>query len=94
MRFLTLTTALVVAALCCQPALAQKKKNKPAGKPPGTADNPAKNLVPGARVEQKVTTLTNEVHWHSSLQDALKQAREEKKAVFWLHALGDLEGDT
>jgi len=85
------TCALLLAAALawCSAAPAQQKSkaNRPAA-------NPSRNLVGGSQVEKKVTTLTNEVHWHSSLEEAKKLARAEQKAIFWLHALGDLEGDT
>jgi hypothetical protein len=87
-----LTTTLLLAAILawCPPAPAQKKKMK-ANRP---GNDPSKNLVTGSRVAQKVTTLTKEVHWHTSLEEAKKVARAEQKAIFWLHALGDLEGET
>lgn len=83
-------TLLVVVFVSCPIAPAAQKKNK---KSNATA-NPSKTLVPGARVEKKVAMLTKEVTWLSSLEEAKRRAREEKKAIFWLHALGDLEGDT
>jgi hypothetical protein len=86
-----LTSALLLAAALawCSAAPAQKrpKANRPAANPP-------RNLVGGSQVEKKVATLTNEVFWHSSLEEAKKVARAEQKAIFWLHALGDLEGET
>lgn len=71
------------------PGAGKKKKGQSAPKP-----NASAKLVPGARVEKKVAMLTREVKWHESLEEAKKLAREQKKAIFWLHALGDLEGDT
>src|SRR5262249_49322493 len=80
------TALLALCALWCQPALGQKKARK--------AESARKALLPGERVEKKVALLTKEVNWLSSLDEASEQAREQKKAIFWLHALGDLEGDT
>jgi hypothetical protein len=48
--------------------------------------------VPPAVVEKQVTRLNQQVHWHSSLDEAMEQARQENKPIFWLHALGDLDG--
>jgi hypothetical protein len=48
--------------------------------------------VPSAVVEKKVAKLTERVKWHSSLDEAKDQARKDNKPIFWLHALGDLDG--
>jgi hypothetical protein len=79
---------LAVVAVWCHPAAAQKKKAK---KAQPAAD---KSLVSGPNVEKKVALLTREVNWLSSLEEAKEQGREQQKAIFWLHALGDLEGVT
>ena len=49
-------------------------------------------LVPPAVVEKKIARLTEQVHWHSSLDEAKELARKENKPIFWLHVLGDLDG--
>jgi hypothetical protein len=61
--------------------------------PPAPAQSTLPKTVAGAEVQKKVTRLTNLVHWHSDLEEAKKIARQEKKGIFWLHALGDLDGD-
>jgi hypothetical protein len=48
--------------------------------------------VPSKIVEQQVTKLTTKVKWLSSLDEAKEQALKQKKPIFWLHALGDLDG--
>jgi hypothetical protein len=48
--------------------------------------------IPSNIVENQVTKLTIQLHWLSSLDEAKQQAQKEKKLIFWLHALGDLEG--
>jgi hypothetical protein len=60
---------------------------------PIVGQTPKSKIVPGAEVQKKVTRLTGLVHWHSDLEEAKKIARQEKKGIFWLHALGDLDGD-
>ena len=73
-----LSHLLVLSVLFCRPAAGQTPKSK---------------VVSGVEVQKKVTRLTNLVHWHSDLEEAKKIARQEKKGIFWLHALGDLDGD-
>ena len=66
-----------------------------AGKPA-----PSKNIVNGnvgptmasAAVEAKVQRLADQVHWHTSLDEAKNQAQKENKPIFWVHVLGDLDG--
>jgi hypothetical protein len=48
--------------------------------------------VPSQVVEKQVAKLTSKVQWHSSLDEATAQAQKEHKLVFWLHALGELDG--
>jgi len=48
--------------------------------------------IPSKIVEKQVAKLTTQVHWLSSLDEAKEQAKKEKKLIFWLHALGDLDG--
>jgi len=59
--------------------------------PRGVAGNPPPKL-PSKFVEQRVTKLTEQINWLSSLDDAKEQARKQRKPIFWLHALGDLDG--
>jgi hypothetical protein len=78
MRQLRAFSLLALFVVLCGPAVGQTPKSK---------------VVSGAQVQKKVTRLTNLVHWHSDLEEAKKIARQEKKGIFWLHALGDLDGD-
>jgi hypothetical protein len=48
--------------------------------------------VPSKTVEKQVAKLTQKVKWLSSLDEAKEEARKQKKPIFWLHALGDLDG--
>jgi hypothetical protein len=58
---------------------------------PGPGGNPPPKL-PSKFVEQRVAKLTTQVQWLSSLDEAKELARKQKKLIFWLHALGDLDG--
>ena len=49
--------------------------------------------IPGGVVEKQVEKLTDKIDWLSSLEVAKDQARKRHKLVFWLHALGDLDGE-
>jgi hypothetical protein len=48
--------------------------------------------IPSSTVERKVTKLTTEITWLSSLDEARARALKENKPILWLHALGDLDG--
>ena len=48
--------------------------------------------IPSEVVQKQVTKLTTQINWLSSLDEAKEKARKEKKLIFWLHALGDLDG--
>jgi hypothetical protein len=50
--------------------------------------------IPSALVEKQVKKLTQKVQWCSSLDEAKEKAEASKKLIFWLHALGDLDGTT
>ena len=50
--------------------------------------------IPSTVVEKQVEKLTKKVHWCSSLDEAKEKAQASKKLIFWLHALGDLDGTT
>ena len=86
-----ITGALIVALSLAPWAAAKGKKAKPpAGDSIETKDTGA--TVPPAAVEKRVEQLTRQIHWHSSLEEAKAQAQKENKPIFWLHALGDLDG--
>jgi hypothetical protein len=48
--------------------------------------------IPGSTVEKRVAKPTEKLAWHSSLEETKALAKEQKKPILWLHALGDLEG--
>jgi hypothetical protein len=59
--------------------------------PLASGGNPPPKL-PSQFVEKRVTKLTEQIPWLSSLDEAKELARKQKKPIFWLHALGDLDG--
>jgi hypothetical protein len=87
----TMTGALLLA-LTLAPAqgAGNKRPRVPAGGGGGPVD--VNVTLPGALVEKKVARLTDQVTWHASLAEAKAQAQKENKPIFWLHALGDLDG--
>jgi hypothetical protein len=58
---------------------------------PAAPPNPT---LPSEAVERQVKKLTRKVHWYDSLDEAREKAKKENKLVLWLHALGDLDGET
>jgi hypothetical protein len=50
--------------------------------------------IPSKIVQKQVKKLTEKIHWYESLDEARERAKKEHKLVFWLHALGDLDGTT
>jgi hypothetical protein len=59
--------------------------------PPAHGANPPPT-IPSAVVEKQVAKLTTKIRWLASLDEAERQARAQGKPIFWLHALGDLDG--
>lgn len=59
-----------------------------------SADPRPPRVLDGAVAEKQVATLARTVRWHESLDDALRDARARNRLVLWVHALGDLAGDT
>ena len=69
-------------------------KIKPAA-PPSRANVEKRDTgatIPPATVEKQVAKLTDKITWHASLDDAKTLAQKQNKPIFWLHALGDLDG--
>lgn len=51
-------------------------------------------MVSGDEAFKRVTRLTTEIPWYTSLESAEKLAQKEGKPIFWLHMLGPLNGKT
>ena len=64
-------------------------------KPPGTGveKKDTGSVVAGDVVEKKVEKLADKIDWLSSLDEAKSLAKNQNKPIFWLQALGELEGE-
>ena len=51
-------------------------------------------IIDGKVSQERVYDLTKEIHWNTSLNQALMEAKREGKMVFWVHMLGDMTGAT
>ena len=51
-------------------------------------------VLNGSLTQSRVSDLTREIQWTTSLSQACDQARREGKMVFWVHMLGDVKGAT
>jgi hypothetical protein len=81
----------LLALLLAVPAEAQK----PGARSSPSTDIERKNTgptIPSGQVQQQVVKLNEQIHWFASLEEARVLARRENKSIFWLHALGDLDG--
>jgi hypothetical protein len=91
MRRIWLGVAL--AALALVPwTMAAEKKNKV--KVPTTTGVETKNVgptIPSKVVAHKVAKLSEQIDWQFALDDAKSLARQQNKAVLWLHVLGKLD---
>lgn len=46
----------------------------------------------GTEVAQRVETMFSGIKWHGDFEQALAQAAEEGKPLFWLQVVGKLDG--
>jgi hypothetical protein len=51
-------------------------------------------VLDGSVAHSRVSGLTSQIKWQTSLGQALDQARREGKMVFWVHMLGSMDGAT
>ena len=51
-------------------------------------------MVDGQEALKRVTQLTTEISWYTSLDYAMKIAQAQNKPIFWMHMLGPLNGKT
>lgn len=59
-----------------------------------TAGTASKKMVSGDEAFARITKLTTEIPWYTSLDYAKKRAQQENKPIFWMHMLGPLNGKT
>jgi sensor histidine kinase regulating citrate/malate metabolism len=57
-----------------------------------TASAAVADEVRGTQVAERTTKVASAITWAPSLDAALEQAKKEKKLVFWLQLVGELEG--
>ena len=48
--------------------------------------------VAGTTVEKRVTKVMKTIRWQPDLKSAQEKAKKEKKLVFWMQIVGDLDG--
>ena len=46
----------------------------------------------GTEVVQRVETMFSGINWHGDFEQAMAQAAEEGKPLFWLQVVGKLDG--
>jgi hypothetical protein len=86
-------SAALLLALAVVPAGAKGPAVRYAAPAPaGVEKKDVGATVPSPIVEKQVAKLTSKVHWHSDLEEAKAEAKKQNKMIFWLHALGDLDG--
>ena len=88
----------VTTSAFAEPGKGKKKAQQAAysaAKPPGTGVEKKDTgpVVPGELVEKKVEKLSEKIDWQTSLDEAKSLARKQHKPIFWIHVLGDLDGE-
>ena len=48
--------------------------------------------VKGEEVQTRTSTVLAKRPWSNSLDELMARAQKEKKLVFWMHLVGDLDG--
>lgn len=51
-----------------------------------------KHYVSAAEVKKNTELVMSKIPWAAGLEEAQKQAKREKKLVFWLQIVGELDG--
>jgi hypothetical protein len=70
-----------------------KGSRTPANGAGGVETKDAGAVVPSGIVEKRVEKLNDKIHWYTSLDEAKAVAREQRKPIFWVHLLGDIDGE-
>ena len=70
-----------------------KGTRPPANGTGGVETKDAGAVVPSGIVENRVEKLNDKIHWYTSLDEAKAVAREQRKPIFWVHLLGDIDGE-
>jgi hypothetical protein len=51
-------------------------------------------IIDGSVAKGNIERVNNNIHWNSSLSQALDQARRENKMVLWIQMIGQMSGST
>jgi len=70
-----------------------KGTRPPANGTGGVETKDAGAVVPSAAVEKRVEKLNDKIHWSTSLEEAKTTAKEQRKPIFWIHVLGQIDGE-
>ena len=54
---------------------------------------PAQQRIDGDSVAERTISMMTEIDWHNSLEPLMSIAVEQKKPIFWLQIVGELDGD-
>src|SRR5262249_54409487 len=70
-----------------------KGSRPPANGAGGVETKDAGAVVPSAVVEKRGEKLTDKIHWYTSLDQAKAAAKAQNKPIFWIHVLGEIDGE-
>ena len=56
------------------------------------AQNVAYKTVTGEEVQLNVDKMMSKINWSNNFNELKKQAQAEKKMIFWVDIVGDLDG--
>jgi hypothetical protein len=59
----------------------------------GVETKDAGAVVPSGVVKKRVEKLNDKIHWYTSLDQAKAIANEQRKPIFWIHVLGEIDGE-
>ncbi len=59
-----------------------------------SADAKTARFLEGSVAKENIDRVNNNIHWNTSLYQALDQARREDKMVLWIQMIGQMSGST
>ncbi len=51
-------------------------------------------FIQGSVAKENIARVNNNIHWNTSLYQALDQGRRENKMVLWVQMIGQMSGST
>ncbi|MDZ4834262.1 MAG: hypothetical protein SGJ27_10845 [Candidatus Melainabacteria bacterium] len=51
-------------------------------------------FIQGSVAKENINRVNSSIHWNTSLNQALDQARRENKMVLWVQMIGQMSGST